>query len=83
MKLCESMEFESADGDLNANVEKTPISSQTTDGIVKWIVLRSFMIQPPPFRKIKHVLKCQVCNCGLLSDRWAPAPLVMLLFECS
>lgn len=76
MKLCESMEFESADGDLNANVKKTPISSQTTDGIVKWIALRGFMIQPPPFWKIKHVLKYQACNCGLLSDRWAPGTVV-------
>ena len=52
--------------------KKQNISFQTTDGIVKWIVLWGFVIQPSPFWKIKHVFKYQVCNCGLLSDRWAP-----------
>lgn len=62
---------------------KKNISSQTTDGIVKWIVLQGFMIQLPPFWKIKHVLKYQVCNCGLFSDRWAPGTVVNAPFECS
>lgn len=37
----------------------------------------------PPFWKIKHVLKYQLCNCGLRSYRWAPSAVVNAPFECS
>lgn len=84
MKLCESMEFESADGDLNANVEKNKKRFFPDN---RWYCEMDCIARlydaTPPFWKIKHVLKYQLCNCGLLADCCAPGTVVNAPFEYS
>lgn len=51
------MESGPVDGDPNGNMQKkkkkNPLSSQTTDGIVKRMAMPGFMMNPPPFENLR------------------------------